>query len=101
MKYKNVLISEYKYNVLITNLPNNLKRDKVEEIARRILKNKISNSYTMSAFRYDVNPCIITNVNEYKLYKNLKNSIEIENIDFIEVYSHIKKDERFDYIFNS
>lgn len=100
-KLKDVLIVEYRYSILIKNLPNHLKRDKILEIAQRILRNKISYSYVMILSDYKVNPYIIYNDKDYKLYKDCNNSFEIEQIDIIVDYKDIIIDERFNYIFNT
>lgn len=95
---KNVLIIEYRYSVLIKNLPNNFKKDKVKQIAQRVLRNNVLYSYLMTSCDYIVNP-IIYNDTDYKYYKDCKKAVELENISFIVDYKNILCDERFKYIF--
>ena len=96
---KNVLIIEYKYSMLIKNLPNNFKKDRVKQIAQRVLRNNVLYSYLMTACDYIVNPVIIYNDTDYKYYKDCKKAVEAENISFIVDYKDILCDERFKYIF--
>ena len=99
MKTKNILITDYRYNILITNLPNYLKKDIVIDIARRVLQNKIYYSYTMIMCDYSINPKVIYTEEDYKYYKDYNNSIMSDDIDFIVDYNDILDDESFQYIF--
>ena len=96
---KNCLVREYKYSLLITNLPNNMKEDKVVEIAKRSLKNLISQSYTMSAHKYIVNPVLFHNDLEETYCADNKKKYDARNIDFKIDYNEVKNDDRFKYIF--
>lgn len=95
---KNCLIREYKYSVLITNLPTNMKKETIESLAQRVLRNNIEPSYMMSSCSYTVNPYIVYNDEDDKTYGDSKKKYPNEFIDFKVDYEDIKKDDSFSYI---
>ncbi|MGL4801997.1 MAG: hypothetical protein ACRC18_07000 [Cetobacterium sp.] len=96
---KDILIKEYRYSVLITNLPKNFKRDKVAQLAQKVIRNNNSNkAYMMSAYDYIIDPHVCYNNNDYDLYYDSKKKIDNNHIDFTISYDDIKKDSSYDYI---
>lgn len=96
---KDCLVKEYKYSVLIMGLPNNMKKDTIIQIAQKVLHLLKGSDYTMSACDYIVNPNIIKNADDEKLYQDSKKKYYDEHIDFKIDYDGIKDDHNFKHIF--
>ena len=76
MYMKNVLINEYKYSILIENIPNNIPRKKLGLIAQDIIRDNTNKPfYSISAYDYIPNPMIADDdiyYSDYELIDNKK-----------------------------
>lgn len=77
---KDVFIGEYKYGILIENVPYNMKQDELVRFVSRKIANELNQIvYTMCDIKYVANPTIVP----YDLFEKGQKEVIAESINFI------------------
>lgn len=91
---KDILISEYKYSILIENIPNNISKKKLGLIAQDIIRDRANRPfYSISAYNYICNPIIVNDdmyfcdcelVQDPKVFPECKIDIKIDYKEYLQ-----------------